>query len=236
MTTAPEELSVEIRRRINVAVWAYAYEIENDPLVDDATFDREALLVRPEITTDYPLLDRFFQTEFAPYTGQWVHRHPDKPGLKRIAAIKRGALAPVLRGPRTMTDQSPAPESPALDAAIRAYRDLREDRAALKKEFDEIDKGLKARMESLEAALLGKMDSLGVKQLKTASGLAYVETTHKPTCGDWDAFYNWVMETGRLDCLQKRLATTAVNDLVKDTGELPPGCSLVSERVVGIRK
>ena len=83
------EVERERKRRIDVAVWAYAYEIENVSIVDDATFDREALLIRPEMSTGNGRLDRFFRAEFSPHTGQWVHRHPDKAGLKRIAAMKR---------------------------------------------------------------------------------------------------------------------------------------------------
>lgn len=164
-------------------------------------------------------------------------REDDYPLRTRRAAE---ALIPKLKGtaPMTVTDQSPPAAQPenAIDNAIHVYRNLRDERAALKKEFDEIDKGLKQRMESLEVALLKKMDSIGVTQLKSGAGLAYVETTHKPTCGDWDAFYDWVLTTGRFDCLQKRLATTTINDIVDETGELPPGCSMVSERVVNIRK
>lgn len=84
----------EIHRRIMVAVWAYTYEIEafdmenpiiNAPLATDAEYDRECLLVRPEMETGNPVLDKFFREEFSPHTGLWVHRHPDKAGLARIA-------------------------------------------------------------------------------------------------------------------------------------------------------
>ena len=37
---AESEVERERRRRINVALWAYAYEERDDPIVDDATFDR----------------------------------------------------------------------------------------------------------------------------------------------------------------------------------------------------
>lgn len=83
------EVEIERKRRINLAAWAYAYEIENDPIVDDATFDREAALVRPNIETGRPELDQFFKTIFAPFTGQWIHEHPDKEKLPRICAAMR---------------------------------------------------------------------------------------------------------------------------------------------------
>lgn len=67
----------ERRRRILLAVWAYAYEFEHDPLVDDATFDRECYLVNPSIDTGRANLDHFFRTGFEPHTGQWIHDHPE---------------------------------------------------------------------------------------------------------------------------------------------------------------
>lgn len=78
-------------RRITVAAWAYAYEVESNPIVDDATFDREAALIRPELSTGHAVLDSFFRTEFAAYTGAWVNQHPEKHKLPRICAIQRQA-------------------------------------------------------------------------------------------------------------------------------------------------
>lgn len=79
----------EIKRRIDVAVWAYAYECKNDSLVDDHTFDREALLINPMISTGRPKEDKFFREEFFPDSGVWVHKHPNIKGLERIYNIKK---------------------------------------------------------------------------------------------------------------------------------------------------
>jgi hypothetical protein len=81
---SPDE--VERKRRINVALWAYAYEVQSDPLVDDATFDREAALIDPTIATGNRRLDTFFYQKFAPHTGQWIWQHPE---LNKVAALYR---------------------------------------------------------------------------------------------------------------------------------------------------
>ena len=83
------EVERERLRRINVTVWAYAYEVESNPLVDDATYDREALLIRPEMETGNTLLDEFFRSEFSPHTGMWVHRHPEKHKLPEMCQRRR---------------------------------------------------------------------------------------------------------------------------------------------------
>lgn len=80
---------METRNRIRVAVAAFAYEVENDPIISDAEFDRLAASIRPTVLTGNTRLDWFFLTQFDPSTGQWVHRHPDKPGLARTLKMIR---------------------------------------------------------------------------------------------------------------------------------------------------
>jgi len=84
---SPEE--IERRRRIRVSVWAYAYELLDRSLVSDETFDRECKLVDPSISTGHEVLDVFFREQFADYTGQWVHRHPEK---HKLAALARSYI------------------------------------------------------------------------------------------------------------------------------------------------
>jgi hypothetical protein len=86
------DVEIERLRRINVAAWAYAYEVENDPLVDDGIFDAEAKLIRPELSTGHDVLDQFFRTEFSPHTGMWVHKHPEKHKLAHMCATRRARL------------------------------------------------------------------------------------------------------------------------------------------------
>jgi hypothetical protein len=71
----------ERRRRINLCVWAYAYEIAAAPLVSDATYDETAQASKPHLRTGY--LDEWWRSTFEPHTGQWIHDHPELP---RVAA------------------------------------------------------------------------------------------------------------------------------------------------------
>jgi hypothetical protein len=86
---AQSDVEIERHRRIVVAAWAYAYEVESKPIVDDASYDCEAALICPEVSTGHVILDEFFRTEFAPHTGAWVNKHPEKHKLPRICAIQR---------------------------------------------------------------------------------------------------------------------------------------------------
>jgi hypothetical protein len=77
-------VEVEVRRRVDIALWAYAYEICADPIVDDGTFDEEAAKIDLTIDTPRPELDEWFRKEFSPHTGSWIHTHPDLKGLERL--------------------------------------------------------------------------------------------------------------------------------------------------------
>lgn len=74
----------EIKRRINVSLWAYAYEVENDSLVSDGKYDSECLKVDLSISTGNKIMDKFFKNEFDPDTGLWIHKHPQIEGIKFI--------------------------------------------------------------------------------------------------------------------------------------------------------
>jgi hypothetical protein len=77
-------VELERKRRINLAFWAFAYEIMGKSLVDDATFDRECQLVDLTVDTGRPDLDAWFRKEFNPSTGLWIHDHPE---LKKVALM-----------------------------------------------------------------------------------------------------------------------------------------------------
>jgi len=77
-------VEVERRRRVRVAAWAYAYEVLGEQLATDAEFDRECALVDVSVRTGRDDLDAWFALEFEPYTGSWVHRHPEQDRLRDL--------------------------------------------------------------------------------------------------------------------------------------------------------
>lgn len=77
----------ERRRRIMVAVAAYAYEILDDPIMPDAEFDELCRSIKLERKTGNPKMDTWFTNNFQPHTGMWVRQHPNKDALLRIATF-----------------------------------------------------------------------------------------------------------------------------------------------------
>ena len=76
--------SEEIKRRIKLCIAAYAYEVKNDSIMPDATFDEECKKVDVTITTGNDKMDKWFKDEFDPCTGQWIHSHPEKNRLEEL--------------------------------------------------------------------------------------------------------------------------------------------------------
>jgi hypothetical protein len=80
----------ERHRRIKLSVAAYAYEVHSTSIMSDAAFDKLALEINVAISTENAIIDKFFQDEFNPYTGQWIHKHPNKDGLEKIYKGMKG--------------------------------------------------------------------------------------------------------------------------------------------------
>ena len=73
----PSLVELEIRRRIHLSVYAYAYEFENISLISDEMYDRLSRLIDVSRKTGNKRLDGFFITQFEPDTGMWIRNHPE---------------------------------------------------------------------------------------------------------------------------------------------------------------
>ena len=76
--------SEENKSRSKLCIAAYAYEIKNDSIMPDITFDEECKKVDVTITTGNDKMDKWFRDEFDPCTGQWIHSHPEKNRLEEL--------------------------------------------------------------------------------------------------------------------------------------------------------
>lgn len=78
----PTRIETERRKRIKLTVWAYAYEIANNPIATDEEFDRLAESIDTTINTGR--LDDWWRQNFQPHTGMWIHKHPELNLVRRI--------------------------------------------------------------------------------------------------------------------------------------------------------
>lgn len=72
----------EIRKRIQLSVATYAYEIASTTIMPDSLWDTMAQSIDPRMGTCHPLVDEFFAAQFSPMTGMWIHHHPELPKIK----------------------------------------------------------------------------------------------------------------------------------------------------------
>jgi hypothetical protein len=82
-------VTLEIRRRIALSVAAYAYEFSDTPIMSDEEYDEISKLIDPNRETSYGNrdntdIDKYFSEYYTPYSGQWIHNHPDIEGIKYL--------------------------------------------------------------------------------------------------------------------------------------------------------
>ncbi len=73
----------ERRTRIKLCVAAYCYEYLDQPVLTDAQFDALANLSDPSIITGRH--DDWWRNNFQPFTGSWIHSHPELAQLGKYA-------------------------------------------------------------------------------------------------------------------------------------------------------
>jgi adenosine deaminase len=119
----------------------------------------------------------------------------------------------------------------------KAYVNLREARHKLKREFEEQDQKLKAKMERLEAEMLKFLQENNTDSVKTQSGTFYRQEEVTPTGSDWDAFYQWVAKNDAFDALERRIKKTFIKEYMEmHDGAIPPGVSVYREYVARVRR
>lgn len=122
------KIDEERRRRIRIALAAWAYERYDNPIIDDAEFDALARQINPAIKTGHKKLDRFFAKEFNPSTGSWIWRHPE---LAAVDAVLRRVWADKFerRKPRPRAPKNTGAKSAKRPASGRAGRTSKRNRS-----------------------------------------------------------------------------------------------------------
>ncbi len=110
-------------------------------------------------------------------------------------------------------------------AAIETYVATRDDLAEKRKAFNEYEANAKHYMNRIQVFIQMKANELGVDSFKTAAGTAYRSVKTQYRTEDWEAFLNWLKETGNFQCIERRPAKLAVKEIHDESGVLPPGLS-----------
>lgn len=81
------QVDAETRRRIRLTLAAYAYELEDNPIMSDEEYDALSKEIDLSINTRRSDLDAFFRKHFDPSTGMWIRSHPELPRVKHLYKV-----------------------------------------------------------------------------------------------------------------------------------------------------
>jgi hypothetical protein len=127
-------------------------------------------------------------------------------------------------------------EEPTVGDYIEKYIQLRDKANELKQKHKEELAPYNDAMGKLELYFQNKMNELDLENLKGHGGVAYQTVQSSVTIADWDAFFDYVSENKAFYLLEKRAAKTAVEEILEETGELPPGLNVKRNIKVNVRR
>lgn len=119
---------------------------------------------------------------------------------------------------------------------IGKYIQLRDKANELKKEHKEQLAPYNDAMFKIEHHLHQVMDKSELENLKSEDGTAYKAVQTSITVADWDAFLAYVQDNDAWYMFDKRANKTAVEEIVDETGELPPGLNMKRSIKINVRR
>lgn len=118
---------------------------------------------------------------------------------------------------------------------VATYLKLRGQKIAIELETKEKVKGIKEKMDKLEAWIKTQADEQGVKSFKTDHGTAFLTTTDYANVADWDSVLEFIRENEAYDMLEKRISKTAVRGYIDQNKSVPPGVNYGTKLEVNFR-
>jgi hypothetical protein len=119
---------------------------------------------------------------------------------------------------------------------ISAYLQIRDKKRLLEERHKQELKPFNEGLAQLENALAKAMDETGLTNLPGQGGTAYRATRSSVTVADWDSFITWVREAEAWHVLEHRANKTAIDEILNDNNDLPPGLNVTRTSVVNVRK
>jgi hypothetical protein len=97
---------------------------------------------------------------------------------------------------------------------------------------------LKDKLLMMSMVMREKADTLGVDNFTIRGvGTAYRNVKTSIRVVDWQAYWNWLVETNNSQCVEKRAAKLAVMEVVTaQGGKLPPGLDKIEEVEFTVRR
>jgi hypothetical protein len=126
-----------------------------------------------------------------------------------------------------------------LDRLAKMYIKMRDRVQELTRIYDSEVEAIKLQMATVTGAMKEQVRALGegVDSVKTEHGTIMLGTSTRYYADDWDAFGKFVIATGSVDLMEKRVAQGNMKTyLTNHPDAAPPGLSSVSEITVTVRR
>lgn len=119
---------------------------------------------------------------------------------------------------------------------IGMYIKIRDKKKAVQDKHKKELAPINEAMQKLEDHFQKIMDAADLENLKSDDGTAYKAVQTSVTVADWDAFKEYIIRAHAWHMLDKRANKTAVEEVLEETGELPPGLDIKRHIKVNVRR
>jgi hypothetical protein len=135
-----------------------------------------------------------------------------------------------------MIDKTEA-EHFGLDKLVSTYVKLRDQKAQIRKELEDKEAELDAKMDIIKNSLLDHCKATGAESIRTTEGTFYRTVKSKYWTSDWESMNKFILENNALGLLEKRLHQTNMRSFLEENPDkLPPGLNVESEYTITIRR
>lgn len=160
----------------------------------------------------------------------------DSLGEKKALSQLDAKIYEAVNDIRTLLAPKPFTQYSDIQQAVAAYVQYRDMLGMARKAWEDYEKEYKDEMTRISMWLRDKGDELGVDSFNTPYGTAYRNVKKSFRIEDWIAYSNWMRETDNMQCVEKRAAKLAVQDIIDETGSIPPGLSEWIEVEFNVRR
>jgi hypothetical protein len=198
----------------------------------------EIPVVKGSFQCDWDVVEEDLPVEWLEKTRRLIRNMCDSSGLCAVT----GKYLPLGIDNKNIANikevQKMTPILPTIDTVVAKYLETRELLSRRQKELDAELAPLKDFQKKREQWLQSEMAKIGAKNVKTPHGTVYQTTTESVTMADWDSFYKYVQDTGKIELLTHAVNKTAALEIMGEDRDqpLPPGVNYTAIRTVNVRK
>lgn len=131
----------------------------------------------------------------------------------------------------------PAKGDPTLAKMARVYVKMRDKKAEIMRLAEEECAAIQTKMSVIEIEMLKILQAQDANSVATEEGTIYRQIDIKPSCADWEIFYDWIKDNDAFDALERRIKKTFIKEYIEQHDDkLPPGVNVIREWKVTVRR